>query len=407
MSRTDIYTLPLAYVYKVTNNLTGEFYIGSRKLNVKFNRTPEQDFLHYYFTSGIFKKELKRNPDIFTYQIIYRSNEKINIDNKEEWIIYWYEQLLILENWGNPLCRNKSYHNPNNKSQFVYKAEGTVAVVDSNGNTFRTNVDDPLFVSGELHSVNKGYTLARIKENGKLIRAHINDSRWITGEIEHFNKSKRCAFDIKTKNIVKVDVNDARFDTGELISITRKFVQRKHKITGEIKKFERDTIPDNDLWISVNSGAISVRNIQLQETFRIFDYNNHADYLNGICVPVHTKFVMAKNLITGEILEVPAKNKNFTDGIFQHIPVCIKYKEVNQNNTNGYFNALYVQIQKSCRIFDYKNHHDYVSGICIAAQKRKVSARVISTGELIITSSRDPRFITNELEFILEPPTIS
>ena len=97
MSRITIYDLPLAYVYKVTNKTTGEFYIGSRKLNVKFNRTPEQDFLYYYFTSGALRKELKRNPDAFDYQILYRSNEKVKIENKYEWIIYWYEQLLIQE----------------------------------------------------------------------------------------------------------------------------------------------------------------------------------------------------------------------------------------------------------------------------------------------------------------------
>ena len=40
------------YVYRVTNNVTGQIYYGSRTENVRKNRTPEEDFWQYYFTSS-------------------------------------------------------------------------------------------------------------------------------------------------------------------------------------------------------------------------------------------------------------------------------------------------------------------------------------------------------------------
>ncbi len=111
-----IFNLPLAYVYKITNIRTKEFYIGSRLANVQHNRTPEQDLFHFYFSSGEFKHAIKENPTEFYYEIIFRSNEQVN----GEWIVYWYEQLTILENWNNPLLKNKTYRKFDGKAFYRY-----------------------------------------------------------------------------------------------------------------------------------------------------------------------------------------------------------------------------------------------------------------------------------------------
>ena len=117
MSSTDIYTIPLSYVYKITNIETNEFYIGSRTCKeVRTIRTPEQDLLIHYYTSSPLKHQISESPEKFKGEILFRSNESIlnPKTNKEESVSYWYEQLLIKENIKNPLCLNKHYIDPDN-----------------------------------------------------------------------------------------------------------------------------------------------------------------------------------------------------------------------------------------------------------------------------------------------------
>lgn len=111
---------PSAYVYKVTHNETGEFYIGScTNKNAREMHNPKEHFLIHYFTSGPWRNELKFNPEKFTSTIMFTSNEVIinPASNKEEFVAYWYEQYLIYEQIKlikNPLCINIHCINPNN-----------------------------------------------------------------------------------------------------------------------------------------------------------------------------------------------------------------------------------------------------------------------------------------------------
>ena len=41
-----------AYVYKITNKVTNQFYYGSRTENIRKNRKPEEDLWKFYFTSS-------------------------------------------------------------------------------------------------------------------------------------------------------------------------------------------------------------------------------------------------------------------------------------------------------------------------------------------------------------------
>lgn len=99
-----IYTLPLPYVYKITNKETGEFYIGSRYGNVRLQTSPENDLLVIYFTSGALELALRENSENYSHEILFRHGEGR--------VAYWYEQLLIKEHIDNPLCLNKSYYDP-------------------------------------------------------------------------------------------------------------------------------------------------------------------------------------------------------------------------------------------------------------------------------------------------------
>ena len=95
-------TIP-SYVYKIRHISTGKYYIGFRKANIKANRTPEQDFLIYYYTSSVILQSMinEFGIDQFECAIIYKDT-----DTEEG---FWHEQDLIKENWGDPLLLNKQY----------------------------------------------------------------------------------------------------------------------------------------------------------------------------------------------------------------------------------------------------------------------------------------------------------
>lgn len=95
-------TIP-AYIYKITHLPTGRYYFGFRKAHIKFGRTPEQDFLIYYFTSSPELKSMILTEGIehFQCEILYR-----NLDIVET---FWYEQDLIKSHWGDTMMINRQY----------------------------------------------------------------------------------------------------------------------------------------------------------------------------------------------------------------------------------------------------------------------------------------------------------
>jgi hypothetical protein len=94
------------YVYKITNIITGKFYIGVRYGHIKFNRLPKEDIGIYYKSSSTYVRDAiaKYGETAFVYEILY---EYGNID-----VCYWYEQLLIRECAKNPRCMNRKYIDP-------------------------------------------------------------------------------------------------------------------------------------------------------------------------------------------------------------------------------------------------------------------------------------------------------
>ena len=93
-----------AYVYKITNTVTGEFYYGYRYKNQKLGLSPEQDLWVKYFTSSNRIKDdiAKYGNEAFDILIVFRSK-----DSLECWRT---EQILIKESWGEPLLLNGKYH---------------------------------------------------------------------------------------------------------------------------------------------------------------------------------------------------------------------------------------------------------------------------------------------------------
>ena len=88
----------LYYVYKITNKISHEFYIGYRGTTLK---NPLNDLGVKYFTSGALKSDFEKNPENYTKQILFESHK--------ERLSFWTEQRMIMNVFYNPLCKNRHY----------------------------------------------------------------------------------------------------------------------------------------------------------------------------------------------------------------------------------------------------------------------------------------------------------
>lgn len=95
-----------SYVYRVTNNITGQFYYGYRYRNQTLGITPENDlWINYFTSSNRIKSDIKKyGKDSFTVEILYRNYDSIKC--------WQQEQIIIRNDWSNPLLLNGKYHDP-------------------------------------------------------------------------------------------------------------------------------------------------------------------------------------------------------------------------------------------------------------------------------------------------------
>lgn len=93
----------LPYVYRVTNSVTDEFYIGYRSKN---KLSANEDLWHQYFTSSnAIKQQIKHfGQNAFNVKVLFEFGDSD--------ICYWYEQVLIRENCKNEKCLNVMYIDP-------------------------------------------------------------------------------------------------------------------------------------------------------------------------------------------------------------------------------------------------------------------------------------------------------
>lgn len=87
------------YIYKVTNIITGQFYIGQRS---SYKGTPEEDLgIHYFTSSKVVKPLFKNNTSEWKKEILYRDiNYAEMLDYREG-----YEIHKVI---NNEFCLNKS-----------------------------------------------------------------------------------------------------------------------------------------------------------------------------------------------------------------------------------------------------------------------------------------------------------
>ena len=90
------------YTYWIQDRETGIKYVGLRYRNIKFNRTPLNDFGIYYFTTGKLKKDFKANPNGFKIKLLS------TYDSIEEAIAHELELTSLAKN-KNSYANEASY----------------------------------------------------------------------------------------------------------------------------------------------------------------------------------------------------------------------------------------------------------------------------------------------------------
>ena len=98
------------YVYKLTNDLTQEFYFGYRYQNVRLQLLPQDDIGKRYFTSSKYIKPVFNN---FRIEILS------TFQTREE--AYNFEQQLISDHIKNSKCLNRHCQLDRGHGTFVNK----------------------------------------------------------------------------------------------------------------------------------------------------------------------------------------------------------------------------------------------------------------------------------------------
>lgn len=241
-------TKVVPYVYYGIHKETKQFYIGYKKNN----KEPSSENLgNQYKTSS---KKVKPIFDEFDWHIVAEFINPDRIQAAKD--AYAAEQLMIYENWGNPLLLNKScYHS---KEQF--NTIGRVPVrtkIDSK--VFLVSVDDPRYINGELVGVTIGKVSVKDKLTGETSSVSIFDQKYISGELVSINKGKIPVKHITTGETSQVSVNDPRYLSGELVSMATGKVIVKDKLTSKISMVSLDD-PDyiNGKLVFINTDKFAV-----------------------------------------------------------------------------------------------------------------------------------------------------
>lgn len=193
------------YLYKICNNITGEFYYGVHST---------ENLNDGYFGSGI---ELKRNikkygRDNFSMHILEYKETRDEVLMLEQTIV---NPTLLKD----PLCLNLSIG-----GNGCPRSPGRATVRDMDGNCFTVPKNDPRIKSGELESINKGNRAnlgkIAITKNGtdkycnpEELESYLADG-WVRGGKSR-NKGRKLIKNIQTNKYASVYNNDPRLSSPE------------------------------------------------------------------------------------------------------------------------------------------------------------------------------------------------
>ena len=228
------------YVYKLTDIITGEYYIGSRGCDCEIS-----------------KDKYMGSPKVWKPNIKNLIKEVINsFENRRDAILH--ERELIIKNISTPLNMNFGMPHPN------ITRENLVTAKDKNGKIITISTKDPLF-GIEYFGVTKGLVLVKDSDNNVFL-TDLKDPRYINGELLHYNKG--MMLNEKHPNFNKVWVNNG--NKQKLVSIDE---ISEGWIVGTLQK-GKETLSshNNTLW---------VHKVELKETRRIFEHELNNYIKNG------------------------------------------------------------------------------------------------------------------------------
>ena len=241
------------YVYKITNLKEGLFYYGSHK-TIKLNDG-------YASSSVNVRKDINRlGPENFKKEVVKFFN------TSEE--MFRYEEKMIRKVLGHPNCYNRGvtpeckikncvlvkdseenfYYvkvdDPRIGKTLFYSGIGKVSVMDKDGNTFQTSIDDPRYLSGELVAPNKGQVTVKTKDG------------WINISQEEYRKNKdKYITPTKNKILVKykgrenekgfsISIEEYKKNPDLYVSATKGWILVRDKKDGTIKSVKKEDMTD-------------------------------------------------------------------------------------------------------------------------------------------------------------------
>ena len=300
------------YIYKITNNINGKYYIGVHSTD---------DLHDGYFGSGnaikvAIKKYGKEN---FTKEIL----EFVNSEKEK----YQRERELVTEDivndpqsynmtiggsgntYGNVNCIDKNgciINVPKTDPRYLsgelkYMHKGRIPVRDKNNNKLSVTKDDPRYLSGELVHVTKG--LVTVKDNsGHTFKTSVNDPRYLSGELVH-NATNLVPVRMEDGSVKRIDKNSDEYKSGKYHHITKgtiRVIDNNGKIirvprnderllNGIFKKYE---YPKNLIPVKDKNG----------NTFQI--PKDDPRYISGELIPVNRGLIHVYNINTDEVIKI-------------------------------------------------------------------------------------------------------
>ena len=242
------------YLYKITNIITGEYYIG-------IHSTDNLD--DGYFGSGRLLKKLieEFGKDQFKKEILKFCKNRLELLNYEEQ--YVNENTLNDKKCLNLICGGLG--------AYYYSTKGTTTVRNpKTGKCFNVKIGDPRLKSGELIYVTKGKVTVFDPITNKFISISTDDPRYISGELKmklskNFSGKGRTMIYNQTTNEYKC------IYTKELKEYLKKGWIKQSKCKGRVsptkgmvwvcKGDEMKIIKKEELQVYLNDGWINKRNV--------------------------------------------------------------------------------------------------------------------------------------------------
>ena len=186
------------YCYILTRLSDGKKYHGLRWDNIRYNRTPKEDFGIFYFTSrASLKKEFKNNKDNFKFKITY------TFDNKKEAQIYESEfnkKVLNKKNWLNQSAYPHLIQSEEGKARIRAARLGTKQSRD----TIRKKIEATTGLKRSKKSKQRMSKAQRSlkKKLSESTKKKISEKKkhlYKSGKIKPYNKGKKLSKRIKLK----------------------------------------------------------------------------------------------------------------------------------------------------------------------------------------------------------------